>query len=70
MSDNKNRYLFMFLSLLTALGIFNTIEVGFLLVGHIHEDIDRTYWHSSHRGSLLASSAPKATISTIQGCRN
>jgi len=42
-SDNKNRYVFMFLSLLTALGIFITIEVGFLLVGHIHEDIDGTY---------------------------
>ena len=41
-SDNKNRYLFMFLSLLAALGVFNTIEVGFLLVGHTHEDIDGT----------------------------
>ena len=36
MSDDKNRYLFMFLSLLTTLGIFNTIEVGFFLVGHTH----------------------------------
>ena len=33
----------MFLSLLTILGVFTTIEVGFLLVGHIHEDIDGTY---------------------------
>jgi hypothetical protein len=33
----------MFLSLLTALGVFITIEVGFLLVGHTHEDIDGTY---------------------------
>ena len=46
-SDNKNRYLFMFLSLLTTLGIFNTIEVGFLLVGHTHEDIDGTYGRMS-----------------------
>ena len=46
-SDNKNRYLFMFLSLLTTLGIFNTIEVGFLLVGHAHEDIDGTYGRMS-----------------------
>ena len=37
----------MFLSLLTALGIFNTIEVGFLLVGHTHEDIDGTYGRMS-----------------------
>ena len=42
-SDNKNHYLFMFLSLLIALGVFNTIEVGFFLVGHTHEDIDGTY---------------------------
>jgi hypothetical protein len=46
-SDNKNRYLFMFLSLLTALGVFNIIEVGFLLVGHTHEDIDGTYGRMS-----------------------
>ena len=42
-SDNKNHYLFMFLSLLIALGVFITIEVGFFLVGHTHEDIDGTY---------------------------
>ena len=41
-SDNKNHYLFMFLSLLTALGVFITIEVGFFPVGHTHEDIDGT----------------------------
>ena len=33
----------MFLSLLIALGVFITIDVGFLLVGHTHEDIDGTY---------------------------
>ena len=38
-SDNKNHYVFMFLSLLIVLGVFTTIEVGFLLVGHTHEDI-------------------------------
>ena len=41
-SDNKNLYVFMFLSLLTTLGVFITIEVGFLLVGYTHEDIDGT----------------------------
>src|SRR5713226_1928285 len=46
-SDNKNRYVFMFLSLLTALDFFITIEVGFLLVGHTHEDIDGTYGRMS-----------------------
>ena len=42
-SDNKNRYLFMFLSLLTALSVFITIKVGLLPVGHTHEDINGTY---------------------------
>ena len=46
-SDIKNRYLFMFLSLLTAIGVFITIEVGFLLMGHTHEDIDGTYGRMS-----------------------
>lgn len=32
-SDNKNHYLFMFLSLLIELGVFITIEVGFFLWG-------------------------------------
>jgi len=30
---------FGFLYLLVMLGIFNLIEVGFLLVGHTHEDV-------------------------------
>lgn len=42
-SDNKNHYLFMFLSLLTARGVFITIEVGSLPMGHTHEDIHGTY---------------------------
>jgi len=33
----------MLLSLLTALGVFINIGVGFFLVGHTHEDIDGTY---------------------------
>ena len=42
-SDNNNRYVFMFLSLLTTFGVFITIEVGFFFVGHTHEGIDGTY---------------------------
>ena len=42
-SDDKNRYVFMFLALLTVFGVFIAIEVGFLLVGHTHEYIDGTY---------------------------
>ena len=45
--DNKNKYLMAFLSLLTAWGVFKEIQVSFLLVGHMHEDIDAYFSHLS-----------------------
>ena len=36
-----------FLSLLTYRGVFKEIQVGFLLVGHTHEDIDTYFSHLS-----------------------
>ena len=45
--DNKNKYIMAFLSLLTARGVFKEIQVGFLLVGHTHEDIDAYFSHLS-----------------------
>ena len=36
-----------FLSLLIACGVFKEIQVGFLLVGHTHEDIDAYFSHLS-----------------------
>ena len=59
----------MFLSLLTALGFFITIEVGFLLVGYNHEDIDGTYRRmSSNLKSKDIYSLPKMmdTYRTIE----
>ena len=41
--ENKNRYVFAFLSLLVAKGIFKQIYVGFLMVGHTHEDVDAMF---------------------------
>jgi len=38
--DNKNRYLLAFLLLLTVSEVFEEVKLGFLVVGHIHEDID------------------------------
>jgi hypothetical protein len=38
--DNKNRFVFCFWSLLVAKGIFREVYVNFMLVGHIHDDID------------------------------
>ena len=41
--ENKNRYVFAFLSLLVAKGIFKQVYVGFLMVGHTHEDVDAMF---------------------------
>lgn len=48
--DNKNRYVMAFCSLLTARRIFKEVTVGFLIVGHTHEDIDA---HFSYLSKLL-----------------
>ena len=43
--DKKNKYLMAFLSLVTTWGVSEEIQVGFLLVGHMHEDIDAYFSH-------------------------
>ena len=42
-SDNKNRFVFCFWSLLVAKGIFREVYVNFMLVGHTHDDIDALF---------------------------
>jgi hypothetical protein len=41
--QNKGQYLFGFLAMLVANGLFEEIEVNFLPVGHTHEDIDQFF---------------------------
>jgi hypothetical protein len=48
-SDNKNRYTFCFFSLLVANVVFREVYVNFMLVGHIHEDIDALFGRWSMR---------------------
>ena len=43
--DNKKKYLMAHLSMLIGRGVFKEIQVGFLLVGHTHEDIDAYFSH-------------------------
>ncbi len=45
--DNKNRYLLAFLSLLIAREVFEEVKLGFLVVGHTHEDIDNCFGYLS-----------------------
>lgn len=41
--DNKNYTVIGYLNWLVTTGVFNSIEVGFLPVGHTHEDIDQGF---------------------------
>ena len=48
--DNKNRYVMTFYSFLIVRRIFKEVTIGFLVVGHTHEDIDA---HFSYLSKLL-----------------
>ena len=41
--NNKNKIVFAYLSLLVAKGIFKEVFVSFILVGHMHKDIDASF---------------------------
>jgi hypothetical protein len=47
--DNKNRYLLAFFSLLTTREVFEEVKLGFLVVGHIHENIDGCFGYLSKK---------------------
>ena len=41
--ENKNRFLFAYLELLVAMGVFKEIQASFLPIGHTHADIDQSF---------------------------
>jgi hypothetical protein len=41
--DNKNSFVFLFLAILVAIGLFDKVKISFLIVGHTHEDIDQLF---------------------------
>lgn len=47
--ENKNKYLFSYLESLVQWCLFDEIIVGFLPIGHTHEDIDQTFSRTSER---------------------
>jgi len=47
--DNKNQHLLMFLSLLKTRDMFEEVKLGFLVVGHTHEDIDGCFGYLSKK---------------------
>ena len=42
-ADNKNRWVFAFCSMLMYKRIFREVYIKFLIVGHLHEDIDALF---------------------------
>lgn len=47
--QNKNRFLVGYCAFLVQCGLFKSVRVSFLPVGHTHEDIDRVFSRVHHR---------------------
>jgi len=47
--NNKDHHLLAFLSLLTTRELFEEVQLGFLVVGHTHEDIDDNFGYISKK---------------------
>jgi hypothetical protein len=47
--DNKNQHLLTYLSLLTSRDVFEDVKLGFLVIGHTHEDIDGCFGYLSKK---------------------
>jgi hypothetical protein len=47
--NNNNQHLLMFLSLLKMKDVFEEVKLGFLVVGHTHEDIDGCFGYLSKK---------------------
>ena len=62
--QNKNKYVFGYLGLLVHYGVFTTILVSFLPVGHTHEDIDQ-YFSCIAGGLYLCSAASRIALKRI-----
>ena len=67
---NKNRYLFACLSLLVAKGVFKTVQLGFLMVGHTHEDIDAMFSRFSERLRIRMTFTFSHLMEHFQKCKS
>ena len=47
--ENKNRYFMSYCEMLVASLVFDSVEIGFLPVGHTHEDVDQAFSQTSAR---------------------
>lgn len=61
--ENKNRFMMGYLEMLVAANVFDSVECGFLPVGHTHEDVDQAF--STTSGRLRVTNA--ITLEELQG---
>jgi hypothetical protein len=47
--DDKDCHLLTFLSSLTTQKVFEEVQLGFIVVGHTHEDIDKSFEYLSKK---------------------
>lgn len=47
--ENKNRFVMGYFEMLVAHSVFDSVEAGFLPVGHTHEDVDQAFSQTSAR---------------------
>jgi hypothetical protein len=63
--DNKNCHLVMFLSLSSVWEVFEKVQLRFLVVGHLHEDINESFRYLSKK---LREQNNYVMVDLIQGC--
>ena len=66
--DNKNKHVLGFCGELVAKGVFETIQVSFLMVGHTHEDIDALFSQLSRALRQQEVSSFHQLMSMFWGC--
>jgi hypothetical protein len=65
--QNKGQYLFAYLSMLVEYGVFESVEVSYLPVGHTHEDIDQFF---SRVSVWLRYTQSHAHVRTLTYCKS
>lgn len=68
--ENKNQFLLSYVDCLVLRGVFESVEVSFLPIGHTHTDIDQTFSSTAER--LRRSDAPTLAYMkrVLTGCYN
>ncbi|WAR23818.1 hypothetical protein MAR_037487, partial [Mya arenaria] len=57
--DNKNAFVLIFMAWLIQLKVFKKIKLGFLMVGHTHEDVDQSFSVvATHLGKMNVTTQP------------